>query len=123
MTKNIKTMYIEPCAGLGNRMLALGSAIYWAKKMNYHLVVLWKKETACCVNWNSIFEESREVEVKELNQMPKAIDNFLEVTSANLYLNRIKRSAYLLECDEVAQLWEKDRVVFEKKLEEAPGNI
>jgi hypothetical protein len=35
---------IEPCAGLGNRLLGLGSAYAVAKKLDRKLVVMWKRE-------------------------------------------------------------------------------
>ena len=35
---------IEPCAGLGNRLLGLGSAYAVAEKLNRRLVVMWKRE-------------------------------------------------------------------------------
>ena len=34
---------IEPCAGLGNRLLGLGSAYAVAEKLNRRLVVMWGK--------------------------------------------------------------------------------
>ena len=37
-------LIIEPCAGLGNRMIALTSAFYAAKANNHSLQVVWKEE-------------------------------------------------------------------------------
>ena len=42
---------IEPCAGLGNRLLGLGSAYAVAEKLNRRLVVMWKREVGCNIRF------------------------------------------------------------------------
>lgn len=44
---------IEPCAGLGNRLLGLGSAYAVAEKLNRRLVVMWKREVGCNIRFQS----------------------------------------------------------------------
>ena len=40
------TIMIEPCAGLGNRLLALTSAYELSKKLDKELTVIWKRRSA-----------------------------------------------------------------------------
>lgn len=59
---------IEPCAGLGNRLLSLASAYHWAKRNNEELTVLWKKEEALGARFGDIFmpvEGVRCIELKD----------------------------------------------------------
>ena len=47
---------IEPCAGLGNRLLGLGSAYAVAEKLNRRLVVMWKREVGCNISFSELFD-------------------------------------------------------------------
>ena len=47
---------IEPCAGLGNRLLGLGSAYAVAEKLNRRLVVMWKREVGCNIRFSELFD-------------------------------------------------------------------
>ena len=47
---------LEPCAGLGNRLLALASAHELCEKMNRELVVIWKREAGCNAKAADLFE-------------------------------------------------------------------
>ncbi len=40
---------IEPCAGLGNKLLGMSSAYAVAQKLNRELIVMWKREVGCNV--------------------------------------------------------------------------
>ena len=52
---------IEPCAGLGNRLLGLGSAYAVAEKLNRRLVVMWKREVGCNIRFSELFDLPFEV--------------------------------------------------------------
>lgn len=52
---------IEPCAGLGNRLLGLGSAYAVAKKLDRKLVVMWKREVGCNIRFQELFDLPFEV--------------------------------------------------------------
>ena len=57
---------IEPCAGLGNKLLGLGSAYAVARKLNRELIVMWKREVGCNVRAAELFElPMRVIEVRE----------------------------------------------------------
>ena len=49
-------LIVEPCAGLGNRLLGLGSAYAVARKLGRELVVIWKREVGCNVRASELFE-------------------------------------------------------------------
>lgn len=55
--KNSK-LYIQPDAGLGNRLYCLYSALYYAKKMNLDFDVIWLRETCCNVPFYTLFDKS-----------------------------------------------------------------
>ena len=52
---------IEPCAGLGNRLLGLGSAYAVAQRLNRKLVVMWKREVGCNIRADELFALPMEV--------------------------------------------------------------
>lgn len=86
-----RKLYIEPCAGLGNRLSALASAFYWAEKEKYQVNIVWKKENPCSVKYDSIFEKKETIPVKEVNQMfTNRIQEWFHVYS-NVWLALKKR--------------------------------
>lgn len=112
-----KIIYIEPCAGLGNRLLALGSAIYWSQRLDRKLIVLWKKEPVCAVGWDKIFTAKTEFDVKEYNQMPKKLNNVVKVYLDSMVLAREVKNVPMMDCMEVESLWSEDNIrAFEEKI-------
>ena len=61
------TIMIEPCAGLGNRLLALTSAYELSKKLDKELLIIWKREIGCAIAAKDLFEMS--VPVAEISEM------------------------------------------------------
>lgn len=47
---------IEPCAGLGNKLLGMSSAYAVAQKLNRELIVMWKREVGCNVKAEELFD-------------------------------------------------------------------
>ena len=64
---------IEPCAGLGNRLLGLGSAYAVAEKLNRRLVVMWKREVGCNIRFSELFDLPFEVVEISENGFKKCI--------------------------------------------------
>lgn len=58
---------LEPCAGLGNRLLALASAYELCRKQNRELVVIWKREAGCNAKAKDLFSFS-DVKVIEISE-------------------------------------------------------
>lgn len=97
---------IEPCAGLGNRLLALTSAWELGRKLNRELKVIWKREAGCNIRSNGLFS-FQGVEVIDIseNGLKKEFVNTLKGNS----LKKKYRSmaSRFVECDEV-EAWKKE---------------
>ena len=71
---------IEPCAGLGNRLLGLGSAYAVAEKLNRRLVVMWKREVGCNIRFSELFDLPFEVvEISEMDLRMSRRHSFLGI--------------------------------------------
>ena len=86
---------IEPCAGLGNRLLALTSAYELSRKLDRKLVVIWKREAGCNICSGDLFTFT---DISE--------NGFKNEPLATLKGNRIKKkyrgmAERFVECDEV----------------------
>lgn len=91
---------IEPCAGLGNRLLAMTSAYELSRKLGKELVVVWKKEVGCAIRSGDLFEMN--VPVIDISEM-----GWKNGVWDNLNSNRLKKkyrgmADRFLECDEIA---------------------
>lgn len=60
---------IEPCAGLGNRLLCLYSALYYNNRQGGKVQILWKKEPECNVKFSELFKEIEGLPITETTQM------------------------------------------------------
>ena len=95
-------LIIEPCAGLGNRLLGLGSAYSVAQRLGRELLVIWKREVGCNVRASELFALPMRVEEISENGLKKEpIDH--------LRSNRIKKkyrgqATRFLECDDVERI-------------------
>ena len=58
---------LEPCAGLGNRLLAMASAHEVCRVLNRELVIVWKREAGCNAKASDLFtlEGVRVIEISE----------------------------------------------------------
>ncbi len=58
---------LEPCAGLGNRLLAMASAHEVCRALNRELVIVWKREAGCNAKASDLFtlEGVRVIEISE----------------------------------------------------------
>jgi hypothetical protein len=43
-------------AGLGNRLLTIVGALYWAKRLNFNLKIYWDRSTCCLCSYKSLFD-------------------------------------------------------------------
>ena len=63
---------IEPCAGLGNKLLGMSSAYAVAQKLNRELIVMWKREVGCNVKAEELFDlPFRVIEISERESVKK----------------------------------------------------
>ena len=97
---------IEPCAGLGNRLLGLGSAYAVAKKLDRKLVVMWKREVACNIRFQELFDLPFEVvEISENGLKKEPVAQILGDRAKKKWRNSADR---FLECDEVEKIKERE---------------
>lgn len=95
-------MIIEPCAGLGNRLLGLGSACAVAQKLNRKLVVIWKREVGCNVRADALF--SLPMEVVEISENGMKKEPFAQIKGDYEKKKWRRRADCFLECGEVEDI-------------------
>lgn len=93
---------IEPCAGLGNRLLGLGSAYAVAKKLNRELLVLWKREVGCNVKSGELFDLP--MQVIEISENGFKKEPLAHLRSNQLKKKYRKKASLFLECDDVERI-------------------
>lgn len=106
----MNTLYLEPCAGLGNRMLALLSGYALAKKNDYHLTVIWKREAPCNCPIEKLFilpDDVDVISIYEHNRFKYPVRNFCGRCKKKLLLNRCGK---YIECGEADQVFNKNGV-------------
>lgn len=93
-------MILEPCAGLGNRLLALASAYELCRKMDWDLVVIWKREAGCNAKAADLFR-FRGVQVIEIseNGYKKELVGTLKGNAVKKKYRKEASACY--ECDEI----------------------
>lgn len=93
---------IEPCAGLGNRLLGLGSAYAVAQQLGRKLVVIWKREVGCNIRADELFDLP--VEVVEISENGYKKEPVAQI-SGNLQKRKWRNAAgRFLECDDVERI-------------------
>lgn len=106
----MNTLYLEPCAGLGNRMLALLSGYALAKKNDYHLTVIWKREAPCNCPIEKLFtlpEDVTVISIYEHNRFKYPVRNFCGRCKKKMVLNQC---GTFIECGEADQLYKKNGI-------------
>lgn len=93
---------IEPCAGLGNRLLALSSAYAVAKQLNRELVVLWKREVGCNIKAAELFELP--VSVIEVSENGMKKEPVAQIKGDMEKKKWRKKASRFLECDDVERI-------------------
>ena len=104
----MNTLYLEPCAGLGNRMFALLSGYALAKKNDYHLTVIWKREAPCNCPIEKLFTLPDDVDVisiYEHNRFKYPVRNFCGRCKKKLLINKCGK---FIECGEADQIFSKN---------------
>lgn len=98
---------IEPCAGLGNRFIALASAYHASKSLNKNLTVIWKNETALSAKASALFSLPYEVKVEQISEMGYKA-NLLGQLMGNVVKQKYKiKASNFFECDQIMGLYQK----------------
>ncbi len=97
---------VEPCAGLGNKLLGLSSAYAVAQKLNREFVVIWKREVGCNVRAEELFDlPVKVIEISENGYSKEPVANFM----GNLTKDKWRKKATrFLDCDEVEEIKAKE---------------
>ena len=91
---------IEPCAGLGNKLLGMSSAYAVAQKLNRELIVMWKREVGCNVKAEELFElPFRVIEISENGYSKEPVAHFRGNQLKKKWRAKADR---FLECGDVA---------------------
>lgn len=93
---------VEPCAGLGNKLLGLASAYSVSQKLNRELIVIWKREVGCNVKAEDLFDLS-------LNVIEISENGYSKEPFAHLAGNLVKKkwrakASRFMECGEVEEI-------------------
>ena len=98
-------LIIEPCAGLGNRILALASASYVAGKNNMDFSVVWKKEDACYAAYSDIFAQDERFRVIEITEMSKRdIKDWIPTIAGGVTKHNLRKNRVFIPCEEIGGL-------------------
>lgn len=97
---------IEPCAGLGNRLLGLSSAYVMAQRLGRELVVVWKREVGCNIRACELFDLP--VKVIEISE-----NGFKKEPLAQIKGDIVKKklrghATRFMECDEMEYIKQHD---------------
>lgn len=97
---------IEPCAGLGNRLLALTSAWELSKKLHRELKVIWKREAGCNIKSQDlfVFDGIDVIDISENGWKQDFVGTLTGNSAKKKYRSMAER---FVECDEVEE-WKKD---------------
>lgn len=100
-------IYIEPCAGLGNRFIGLACAYYAAKELKQRLTVVWKREPVMGADSNSLIRLPADIKIVDIDQMGYK-QGILSQVRGDATLATLKAKCGInLTCDDVAALYLK----------------
>lgn len=95
-------IYIEPCAGLGNRLLGLFSAYAVAKQLDRKLTVVWKREVGCNIRADELFDLP--VEVIEISENGYKKEPIAQIKGDMTKKKLRKAAGRFLECDDMERI-------------------
>ena len=95
-------MIVEPCAGLGNRLLGLASAYAVAQRLNRELVVVWKREVGCNIKASDLFDLPMQVvEISENGLKKEPVAQLLGDRTKKKWRGK---ASLFLECEDVERI-------------------
>lgn len=109
-------IYIEPCAGLGNRFIGLACAYYAAKDLNQPLTVVWKREPVMGARASALLRLPKDVRLIEISQMGYRLGGISQVRGSAALATLHHKCGLFLSCDDVAALYNQGGFDNVKKL-------
>lgn len=116
-------IYIEPCAGLGNRFIALACAYYAAREVHQPLTVVWKTESVMAASASVLFRLPNDIEIKEITQLGYKQGGLAQLKGDATLMSLRKKCGLVLSCDDVAALYNKGGFANVKSLLEKFQNV
>ncbi len=114
---------IEPCAGLGNRFIALASAYHASQDLKKNLTVIWKNETALSARASSLFTLPNGIKVEQISEMGYK-SNLLGQLMGNVVKQKYKiKAANFFECDQIMGIYQKTGQRGVRELIKARGEV
>lgn len=115
---NTRKLYIEPCAGLGNRMYAMASALYYFDACGFDkLIIIWKKELPFKADFSELFDfsERNDITILPLWQMSLKYGRWFYKFFSDLYIGRMRKSNIHIELSDFrsADLYDYDKIAAE----------
>lgn len=96
---------VEPCAGLGNRFIALASAYRAAESLNEKLTVIWKSESVLGASMKELFFLPQDIDVVEIREFGYKKD-FIGQIRGNIIKNKYRKmSDAFFSCDDIMELY------------------
>lgn len=93
---------IEPCAGLGNKLLGLASAYSVAQKLKRELIVIWKREVGCNVKAAELFDLP--MKVIEISENGYSKEPFAHIAGNQSKKKWRGKASRFLECGDVERI-------------------
>ena len=85
---NIKTIYVIPICGFGNRLRFLSTSYSICLKYNINMKILWRRTEECNIGYRDIFKEIQKSNVEFVDNPPK--EDY--VYFGHIHLNKIIES-------------------------------
>lgn len=95
-------LIVEPCAGLGNRLLGLASARAVAEALGRELIVVWKREVGCNVRADELFDLP--MQVVEISENGLKKEPLAQLQGNHVKKKWRERASLFLECDDVERI-------------------
>lgn len=98
-------IYIEPCAGLGNRFIGLACAYYTAAELNSPLTVIWKRETVMGAHASALIRLPSDIKIIEIDQFGYRQGGLSQIRGNAVLAALHGKCGLFLSCDDVAALY------------------
>ena len=97
---NIKTIYVIPICGFGNRLRFLSTTYSICLKYNINMKIVWRKTEECNICYREIFKEIHQCNVEFVDNPPK--EDYLYF--GHIHLNKIIETVLQPNCKKYTNL-------------------
>lgn len=111
-------MILEPCAGLGNRLLAMASAYEVCSALNRELIIIWKREAGCNAKASDLFSFDG-VKVIEISENGYRKDFFGTIKGNIIKKKYRNKGTVFFPCEKIDEYKQQEKFAELKELIEA----